>query len=107
MKDMVAMANGTILVNVHTAEECAGQWCCIHKPSRHHMADWPHEWANSNKTMWRICPHQDYHPDPDDLAFLRHRYDADHVTDLIIHACDGCCQPNMAPPPAPRKELNR
>lgn len=92
MKDIVAMNNGPVLVNVHTAAECAGQWCCIHNPSNHHMALWPHHWDSFFKQMWRECPHEMHHPDPDDLTYTRSGNDPGAVA-LWLHNCDGCCQP--------------
>jgi hypothetical protein len=91
MKDMVAMIDGTVLVNVHTQDQCAGQSCCIHNPSQHHMALWPHHW-DREKQMLRECPHGYLHPDPDDLAFKRHMH-ANVAARRALHRCDGCCQP--------------
>lgn len=87
------MADGTVLSNVHTKDRCAGWHCVVHKPSNHHMALWPHRWDNIFKSMWRECPHQLTHPDPDDLAFLRHQHGDDGAASQSLHPCDGCCQP--------------
>lgn len=96
MKDKVILGDGWALHNVHTADRCAGQNCVIHNPSNHHMATWPHQWDNVLIMVWRRCPHELYHPDPDDMNFLRHR-DKDDASDRCLHMCDGCCQPPAAP----------
>lgn len=66
-------------VLVHEQEDCAGENCCIHKPSEHHMIDWPQFWRDDRGIMERICKHGIGHPDPDDLTKDR------------VHGCDGCC----------------
>lgn len=92
-KDKVLMADGTVLVNVHTQDKCAGQPCAVHNPTHHHMAAWPHVWNDVLISMWRACEHGMIHPDPDDLQFLRSRYGDDAATAQSMHVCDGCCQP--------------
>ena len=79
-----------VLLRTHDAAQCAGQACCIHNPSEHHMREWPVNWREDLGVMERICPHGVGHPDPDD---------ADHKerigrADLTRHGCDGCCKPN-------------
>jgi hypothetical protein len=93
MKDMVALRNGPVLVNVHTRDRCAGQHCCIHNPSDHHMLTWQPRWDSTEKRMWRECDHGHTHPDPDDLAFLRKAFGYERAAMYAIHGCDGCCQP--------------
>lgn len=94
-KDIVGLNDGrnTVLVNVHTIEQCAGQHCCIHNPSQHHMKTWAPQWDELLKQMWRICPHDLAHPDPDDLAFVRRRWGHQEAASGSLHYCDGCCQP--------------
>lgn len=101
-KDMVGLNDErrTLLVNVHTVDQCAGQACCIHNPSNHHMAAWTPEWDGLFKQMWRQCPHQMVHPDPDDLAYQRKRWGVQEASVAYLHPCDGCCQP-----PPPVKEI--
>jgi hypothetical protein len=89
------LADGTLLLNVHTADQCAGQRCCIHNPTEHHMAEWEPRWDPEHKQMWRRCPHRLVHPDPDDLWYLRQRWGHKAASLLGIHGCDGCCQPNL------------
>ena len=93
-KDIVAMRNGTLLLNVHTIDQCAGEPCVIHNPSSHHMGLWPHLWDDVAGSMWRSCPHGFGHPDPDDVAFQRRAYGHDRASKRLIHGCDGCCQPD-------------
>lgn len=80
--------DGTLLIT-HDESKCAGQSCCVHNPSDHHMRKWPLSWREDKGVMERICPHGVGHPDPDD---------AEHHTRtgegfLNIHGCDGCCKP--------------
>jgi hypothetical protein len=95
MRDIVALRNGPVLVNVHTADQCAGQRCCIHNPSDHHMLQWQPQWNPRDKEMWRLCPDGFTHPDPDDLWFRRQKLGHKRASLLAIHGCDGCCQPNV------------
>lgn len=84
------LVGGTVLVNVHKARpECFTKYCCIHWPSKHHLADWPQNWREDRKIMERMCEHGVGHPDPDDVAFNQRLYGVD-VSD---HGCDGCCVP--------------
>jgi len=70
----------------HDPKACAGQACCIHNPSEHHMREWPLE-LRASTLMERICPHGIGHPDPDSLAYFN-RIGED---DFGVHGCDGCC----------------
>lgn len=82
-----AQVGATVLTNVHDPALCAGEWCVVHRPSAHHMRDWPLNWRGDRQLMERICPHGVGHPDPDSLAF--------HVRNgrkwQGNHGCDGCC----------------
>jgi hypothetical protein len=81
------LVGGQVVQNVHSEEVCAGQACCIHNPSNHHMRNWSMNFRADRGFMERICPrefpgdtgHGVGHPDPDDPF-------ADP-----IHGCDGCC----------------
>jgi hypothetical protein len=95
MKDIVALRNGPLIVNVHTVDRCAGQHCVIHNPSQHHMLTWEPIWDGADKQMWRECPHGFPHPDPDDVTFLRRRWGSNRASLRLIHGCDGCCQPHV------------
>lgn len=90
-KDMVSLNDGkyTLLVNVHTVDQCDGQPCVIHNPTQHHMATWPPQWDNALGVMFRRCPHLYLHPDPDNVNYLRRV----NRLGLCTHMCDGCCQP--------------
>lgn len=82
------MASGAIL-NAHDDGQCAGEHCCLHKPSDHALSQAPLNWRGDLGLMERICPHGIGHPDPDDLDYKRSvGLDADT---LAIHGCDGCC----------------
>jgi len=75
------------ILSVHDKSKCAGENCCIHNPTDHHMKDWPQNWREDKGAMERICPHGIGHPDPDDRYYKQSDY---HGT----HGCDGCCNPN-------------
>lgn len=81
-----------VTLNVHERGQCAGEWCCIHNPSDHHMQEWPLNWRGDRRIMERLCPHGVGHPDPDDAAFRR-RVAKKHSAyfDQGAHGCDGCC----------------
>lgn len=74
---------GEQAIRVHHRSKCAGQACCIHSPSDHHMARWPQLWRDDRKFMERTCPHGIGHPDPDHIF---------RDGDFGGHGCDGCCQ---------------
>jgi hypothetical protein len=75
----------TILHNVHKKSECLGEYCTIHKKSKHHMRSFPQHWRSDRHIMERICEHGVGHPDPDSpWASGDSRW---------IHGCDGCCRP--------------
>lgn len=75
------LVGGQRLVNVHSPSVCAGEHCCIHNPSAHHMAEWPQNFREDRGMMERLCAHGIGHPDPDD------------PTTDTTHGCDGCCTP--------------
>jgi hypothetical protein len=81
------------LVNVHSPGKCAGRACVIHRPSDHHMVDWPLHWRSDRRIMERICPHGIGHPDPDDLAYHLTRPGRVGERESSVHGCDGCCCP--------------
>jgi hypothetical protein len=74
---------GGKVTNVHSPLNCAGEHCCIHNPSEHHMVGWPQSWDSTKRQMERVCPHGVGHPDPDDPA--------SGTRAGSVHGCDGCC----------------
>jgi hypothetical protein len=83
---------GQRLIQVHPEDQCATEHCVIHNPSEHHMRDWPTFWVQAptrdrRGVMYRICPHEFIHPDPDDLVFQK----LIGNQTLPVHICDGCC----------------
>jgi hypothetical protein len=74
---------------VHDRDKCAGEFCCIHNPSDHHMRGWPQLWRDDRKMMERTCPHGRGHPDPDDRSVERRH---------------GCCVPSCCLPPRTEEE---
>ena len=84
-EDVIALHTGQILTT-HGSSQCAGEVCCIHNPSDHHMVTWPQHWRGDRRIMERLCQHGIGHPDPDDFNIRTYR-------DSGIHGCDGCCRP--------------
>lgn len=94
------------LPGIHPASECGGD-CPFHRPSEHHMRDWPITIRNgpfdfrareigSGRPLYlteRICSHGVGHPDPDSLAFLRQAAGETQGGAFARHGCDGCCLP--------------
>ena len=97
-KDVIFMTNGQKLLDVHTRDQCATQFCVIHHPSNHHMKTWDYYWDNRSRMMMRMCEHSVLHPDPDQVAFERRYLEPAVLATVIDHYCDGCC--------TPPKELN-
>lgn len=77
----------------HRPVFCEGEDCPIHRPSQHHMRDWPLNWRGDRHLAERICPHGIGHPDPDHMARVKRLIG---VADGI-HGCDGCCRPPEDP----------
>jgi hypothetical protein len=77
-------------IKVHDEGRCIGEVCPIHRPTDHHMREWPMVYRGDRGIFERLCPdHGTGHPDPDDqvaLKFILGESDG-------IHGCDGCCNP--------------
>lgn len=115
-----ASTAGEILL-VHSALRCPalageGTWCCIHRPSDHHMRTWQMVWVDEHHFMIRLCEHGNGHIDPDDAEHrnrmwarerLRHAHLSDSGNTFSIiadqfdagrHACGClCCDPGARP----------
>lgn len=91
---------GQKLYSIHSPIQCAGRPCTIHRPSNHHMRDWPLHWRADRRIFERICPHRIGHPDPDD-----DRWQVEYLENVAsgIHSCDGCCRPPV--PSSPPEDL--
>ena len=79
---------------IHNASMCKGHPCPFHKPSHHHMVNWPiNVRLDRGALCERICPHGVGHPDPDSLAFIESRLPASRRGYEGIHGCCGygCC----------------
>lgn len=81
-------------IRVHTLEQCVGQYCPFHRPSKHKMVEWP---MNVRLDRWdflteRLCPHGIGHPDPDSISYIERNMDHSEVGYTGVHGCDGCCQ---------------
>lgn len=102
-----------VYLKTHAPQICAGQNCCIHNPSDHHMKDWPlvhrtdegvlipvnvvgtvtlgEELRGTMRKLVvsdRVCEHGIGHPDPDSLAWLHTQVASYPWED---HTCDECC----------------
>lgn len=84
------MPNGDILTT-HAKGACAGQRCCIHRPSDHPLNTAPLNWRSDTKVMERICAHGVGHPDPDHLHYVESTWGPDMAWGQGVHGCDGCC----------------
>lgn len=78
----------------HTLKQCkesrklgGPKYCVIHKPSNHHMVNWP-KVIRSSSLIERVCKHGVGHPDPDSAAFLNWKT---NQNTWGVHGCDGCC----------------
>lgn len=69
--------------HTHDSSVCAPHPCCVHRPSNHHMKEWPQHYREDTGVTERICPHGVGHPDPDQP------WPADDWR--WVHGCDGCC----------------
>ena len=94
----VLLADGWVLVNVHSQETCRGQGCAIHHASPHHMRNWTLQWRADRRMLERLCPsHGTGHPDPDGvrhvlgLAMRPGGGGAERVRSELEHGCCGCC----------------
>jgi hypothetical protein len=89
--DMVSM--GGTIVETHGINFCSGEHCSIHRPSEHHMRDWPQAWSSARRMVNRVCDHGYAHPDPDDMEFKRTTWGDKVLAAWGHHDCDGCCNP--------------
>lgn len=64
----VVLHGGQTLYNVHSVKRCQGSPCPIHNPSGHHMNKWHQTWDKNTGLVYRICPHGNYHIDPDNFG---------------------------------------
>lgn len=80
-------------MQVHDTTTCAGQTCCIHNPTAHHMVDWPQLWRADRYLMERTCTHGIGHPDPDHMAHIKATRGEGLAWGQGVHGCDGCCRP--------------
>lgn len=93
----IARLVGGVEILAHPPEDCAGQPCCVHNPSAHHMRAWIQEWRGDKARMDRTCRHEIGHPDPDHIAYVLATQGGAKASLQSIHGCDGCCR---APLPA-------
>lgn len=78
-----------IMHNVHSEDDCAGEYCVLHNPSNHLMRDFD-LLLRETTLMERVCSHGVGHPDPDSLAYFTRNFPG---SALDIHGCCGygCC----------------
>lgn len=77
-----------LLQNVHLESSCRGRACTIHRPTNHHMRNWPLHWRQDRVLFERICSHGIGHYDPDQEEFWRETGQEAQM----VHGCDGCCR---------------
>lgn len=88
--------DGTFIFFLHPIDLCAphtNEPCFIHRPTRHHMREWPIEFDRQLGRFTRVCEHGVCHPDPDQIDFwVRTRQDH-----KIGHTCcpRACCVPEV------------
>ena len=82
---------GKTVLRTHAADQCSGEFCCVHNPSDHRLKDAPLNWRSDRGLMERICEHGVGHPDPDDIAHKRRMFGDQRASNEAIHGCDGCC----------------
>jgi hypothetical protein len=106
--EMTSPAPGVVQIN-HAPSLCAGEYCCIHNPSDHHMRDWPTTFRSDRVEVIirnnyvshvfvlteRICEHGVGHPDPDSIAYALKIGGTDFAHAQGVHGCDRCCQPKV------------
>jgi hypothetical protein len=98
LNEVLPAGNGGALA-VHPESVCAGQVCCIHNPSDHHMKSWTQLWRGDRALMERLCPdHGTGHPDPDHMAYYAKTHTAGETWAEGVHGCCGCCVPSSAAP---------
>lgn len=79
-----------VVYQIHSPSICLGQPCAFHNPKKHHMWEWP--WmlnGHQNYMMFRLCSHNQLHPDPDSVDFfVREMGYCD-----VVHSCceEMCC----------------
>jgi hypothetical protein len=87
-QDLIVLHDGRTMTT-HGPGICFAGNCCIHSPSDHPLRDAPLSWSDEMKLMFRVCEHDQIHPDPDSLFFnqwvLRMFYDGWHP------CCDARC----------------
>lgn len=75
-----------LIVGVHSRSVCVNdRTCTIHNMSPHHMRHFPQFFDNETGAMYRVCPHRQFHIDPDERPNTITRY-YDGPGD-----CCGCC----------------
>ena len=74
----------------HDPTQCFPKPCCVHRPSKHHMKDWPQNYRDDIGVTERVCVHNVGHPDPDQP------WPEDAWQ--WIHGCCGCCLASSATP---------
>lgn len=81
------------ILSHHGWKDCLGPNCPIHKPSDHHMLDWPLLFRPDLGIFERICEHGIGHDDPDSTAYA----EAMDPKWYHPHGCDGCCSEDYVP----------
>lgn len=92
-RETTELESGQVLTH-HRRDECDGMPCCVHAPSEHGMSGWPRQWHPITNTMYRVCPHNAIHPDPDHVTHATGGNMGEILLAMVAHrqeGCDGCC----------------
>jgi hypothetical protein len=80
---------GVRRIHTHSPTSCKNERACpVHRPSEHHMKDWPRLWRSDTSVLERTCPHGIGHPDPDQFEY----WEKTGIDGCKVHGCDGCCR---------------
>jgi hypothetical protein len=86
------------LIKTHDATRCVGRPCVLHSPSHHALHQYPLDWEPV-RGMRRVCDHQVYHRDPDEVEF-RVEILGDRREALQCDCTCSCCISNVRFDPA-------
>jgi len=90
-------------IRTHDESQCDKFPCPVHRPSAHHMRDWPLvirvDWprVTADQRVFvlteRTCSHGVGHPDPDSVDHAARLSGSERFAQTVsLHGCDGCCQ---------------
>ena len=77
------------ILRTHSPDKCIGDHpCAIHNNASLHPLAWsPLIWDEDLKTLFRVCDHDELHPDYDSASWE----ESQGQWHKNLHTCDGCC----------------